>query len=264
MAEARYDVGVVGGENAGLSAALAAAERGASVLVLERAPKEARGGNSYFTGGLVRLPCSTLEELRQFVPDLTDTEAASIELPPYSYKEFFDDLARVSEYRADPDLIDRVARDAADALLWLKSKGLRYTIAFGMGAQRSGNVFRFSPGTALAYVGGGPGLVDGLFEAVAREPRINVWYRARAIGLRAQTGEINGVRVRRNGDLTLAVRAQAVVLASGGLQANPPKRAKYLGPSWDLVKVPGTGFNTGDGITMALESGAQPYGHWSR
>jgi len=59
------------------------------------------------------------------------------------------------------------------------------------------------------------------------------------------------------------VHARAVVLAAGGFEANPEMRARYLGPDWDLAKVRGTEFNTGDAITMALEIGAQPYGHWS-
>jgi tricarballylate dehydrogenase len=55
----------------------------------------------------------------------------------------------------------------------------------------------------------------------------------------------------------------AVVLASGGFQANPEMRAQYLGPEWDLAKVRGSRFDTGDGIRMALDVGAQPFGHWS-
>jgi len=53
------------------------------------------------------------------------------------------------------------------------------------------------------------------------------------------------------------------VLASGGFEANAEWRTRYLGPGWDLAKVRGTRFNTGDGIKMALEAGAMPTGHWS-
>jgi tricarballylate dehydrogenase len=54
-----------------------------------------------------------------------------------------------------------------------------------------------------------------------------------------------------------------VVLACGGFEANAEMRARYLGPGWDLAKVRGTKFNTGDGIRMALDAGAMAYGHWS-
>src|SRR3546814_19433003 len=59
------------------------------------------------------------------------------------------------------------------------------------------------------------------------------------------------------------LRCSAVVLASGGFEANSEWRTRYLGPGWELAKVRGTRFNTGDGIRMALEIGASPYGNWS-
>ncbi|MCL6641141.1 MAG: FAD-dependent tricarballylate dehydrogenase TcuA, partial [Candidatus Rokubacteria bacterium] len=62
---------------------------------------------------------------------------------------------------------------------------------------------------------------------------------------------------------TETVAARAVVLAAGGFEANPEMRARYLGPNWDLARVRGTPYNTGDAIRMALEIGALPWGHWS-
>ena len=53
------------------------------------------------------------------------------------------------------------------------------------------------------------------------------------------------------------------MLACGGFEANAEMRARYLGPSWDLARVRGSRFNTGDGLRMALDIGAMPYGHWS-
>ena len=54
-----------------------------------------------------------------------------------------------------------------------------------------------------------------------------------------------------------------MVLACGGFEANSEMRTRYLGPGWELAKVRGTQFNTGDGIKMALDIGAQSFGHWS-
>ncbi|MGY8993161.1 MAG: FAD-binding protein, partial [Rhodospirillales bacterium] len=68
--------------------------------------------------------------------------------------------------------------------------------------------------------------------------------------------------IKLNGKTT-EIRAKAVILACGGFEANSEMRTKYLGPGWELAAVRGTRFNTGDGITMALEAGAQPYGNWS-
>ena len=53
------------------------------------------------------------------------------------------------------------------------------------------------------------------------------------------------------------------MLAAGGFQANTEMRTRYLGPGWELAKIRGTRFNTGDGIRMALEIGAMPTGNWS-
>jgi tricarballylate dehydrogenase len=91
---------------------------------------------------------------------------------------------------------------------------------------------------------------------------VEVWYSARALSLLNDDDGVHGVRVRRAGR-TVDVRARSVVLAGGGFQANPEWRARYLGPGWDLAKVRGTRFNTGDVIRMALDIGASPAGNWS-
>ncbi|HEV7627276.1 MAG TPA: FAD-dependent tricarballylate dehydrogenase TcuA, partial [Streptomyces sp.] len=75
-------------------------------------------------------------------------------------------------------------------------------------------------------------------------------------------GGIRGVRLRQAGK-TREELADAVVLASGGFQSSTEMRARYLGPGWDLAKVRGTMYNTGDGLQMALGAGASPAGNWS-
>ena len=108
----------------------------------------------------------------------------------------------------------------------------------------------------------GPGLVDTLYDAL-EERGIAVSYGARAFELLRHDGAIAGVRVRTNDGATDDIRAQAVVLACGGFESDVAWRTRYLGPGWDLAKVRGTRFNTGDGLQMALDAGAQPYGQWS-
>jgi tricarballylate dehydrogenase len=73
---------------------------------------------------------------------------------------------------------------------------------------------------------------------------------------------VEGVRVRQDGQES-ELRGEAVVLACGGFEANPEWRTRYLGPGWDLAKVRGSRFNTGDGLRMALDIGASPCGNWS-
>ncbi|HXG41847.1 MAG TPA: FAD-dependent tricarballylate dehydrogenase TcuA [Dehalococcoidia bacterium] len=255
------DVVVVGAGNAALCAALSALEHGARVLVLEAAPEAERGGNSYFAGGLFRFPFAGLEDIAALIPDLSEAEARAVELEPYSQDQFFDDVARLGDYRADPELLALLVSQAFPTLRWLREQGVRFGLAVGRQAFRIGQRFRFYGALVLEAVGGGAGLVDSLLATVQRQGG-QLWYEARALALLTQEGRVSGVRVRRQGSY-LEVPARAVVLACGGFEANAEMRARYLGPAWDLAKVRGTRHNLGDGIRMALELGAQPYGHWS-
>src|SRR5262249_16164956 len=103
MAELDCDVLVVGGGNAALTAALAAQEQGAQVIVLERAPFEERGGNSRFTAGAIRVVYNGLDDLVKLMPDLTEEEKRNSDFGVYSSDQYFDDLARVTQDRANPD-----------------------------------------------------------------------------------------------------------------------------------------------------------------
>ncbi len=255
------DVVVVGGGNAALCAALAAREAGAEVLLLERAPVEEAGGNSRFTAGAFRCVYDGVEDLRRLMPDLTETEIGQTDFGTYTKDQFFDDMGRVTEYRCDPDLVETLVGESRETLRWLRGKGVRFQPIWGRQAFNVDGRFTFWGGLTIEACGGGPGLVDGLTEA-ARRAGIRIGYGARAMSLLAAERGVDGVRVKHRGRLR-EVRSRAVVLASGGFEANREWRARYLGPGWDLARVRGTRFNTGDGIRMALEIDAAPFGHWS-
>ena len=101
-----YDVIVVGAGNAALSAAIAAREQTQSVLVIEKAPEYFRGGNTYFTGGIIRFAYNGLDDIRGLIPDLSETEANSIEVGQYTENQFYDDLMRVTHGLSDPELAE--------------------------------------------------------------------------------------------------------------------------------------------------------------
>ncbi|MCH6161615.1 FAD-dependent tricarballylate dehydrogenase TcuA [Streptomyces marispadix] len=253
---------VVGAGNAALCAALAAREEGAEVLVLERAPKERRGGNTAFTAGAMRVVYSGVEDLRRLMPDLTEEEIASTDFGSYPAGAYLDDLARVTEYRTDPELASALVEKSLPTLLWMSEKGVRFVPIYGRQAFKVGGRFTFWGGLTVEASGGGMGLVEALTRAAERAG-VRIEYGARALSLiQDDAGGVRGVTLRQAG-ATREERADAVVLASGGFQSSAEMRARYLGPGWDLAKVRGTMYNTGDGLRMALRAGASPAGNWS-
>jgi tricarballylate dehydrogenase len=256
-----YDVIVVGGGNAALCAALSASEVSKKVLVLERAPEEESGGNSRFTAGLFRLAYRGPEDLKQLIPDLSAEEIANTDFGTYTEEQFLDDMARVTEYRCDPDLTELLVKRSHPTVKWMREKGVRFTAAWGRQAFKIGGKFKFWGGLTVEAVGGGPGLVESLTQ-IAKKAGIEHWYQARALSLVADDSGVHGVVVRREGK-TQTLKAKAVVLAAGGFQANTEWRTRYMGPGWELAKVRGTRFNTGDAIRMALDIGAAAHGNWS-
>jgi tricarballylate dehydrogenase len=258
----KCDVVVVGAGNAAMCAALAAREHeGVEVLVLERAPQEEAGGNTRFTAGAIRVCYDGVDHLRELMPDLTDEEIARTDFGSYTEDQFFDDLARVTENRTDPELAEVLVRRSRATLLWLRGKGLRFVPIYGRQAFKVDGRFKFWGGLTVEAWGGGPGLVEA--EKAAAEKRgIRIVYEARALSLLHDDHGVHGLVVRYAGH-TRTLRCRCVVLACGGFESNPEWRARYLGPGWDLAKVRGTRFNTGDGLRMAIEIGASPAGHWS-
>jgi len=259
-AESSYDVIVIGGGNAALCAALSAREHGASVLILERAPEESRGGNSAFTGGGFRMVHHGLEDVKKLI-ELSEAEIANIDFGEYTAEQYLDDLGRVTQYNCDPDLAETVVRRSTETVQWLHGRGVRFVPRFGMYAFKHEGRYKFFGGTVVEASGGGRGLVDAEYKAAAKHG-VEVRYRARATALLRGPRGIEGVRVERDG-VQEELRARAVVLAAGGFEANREWRTRYLGPGWDMAKVRGTRYNTGDGIRMALDAGAQPHGQWS-
>ena len=280
------DVVVVGAGNAALCAALAAREQGASVLVLEKAPQHLRGGNTFFTGGGFRFPYRGLDDIRALIPEMSDEECAGIDVGAYPQPQFYDDLMRVTEGLADPDLAETLVSKAYPTVLWMRDQGLRWVLLYGRQAYRVDNKLRFWGGLIAEAIGGGEGLSNSLIEMAERKGvRIQYDSKATALhlddcgcvtGLTARVGDqfehsgVSGAEPPTGGGWGTArvpqfkrIDAKAVVLACGGFEANPEMRTRYLGRDWALARVRGTRFNTGEGIRMALEVGAQPYGHWS-
>ena len=252
---------VVGGGNAAMCAAISARECGADVTLLERAPFDLRGGNTRFTAGAMRAVYEGVDDLVRLMPDLTPAEIERTDFSSYSAADFFDDMGRVTQYRCDPGLVDRLVNDSYPTLRWMQSHGVRFLPLYGRQSFNVDGRVKFWGGLTVEAWGGGPGLVDSLTNAAARIG-VTLRYGVRVVRLTIQSGRVAGVVVR-HADGEESIAADAVVLAAGGFEANPAWRARYLGPGWDLARVRGTRFNTGDGIRMAFDVGAAARGHWS-
>ena len=126
-----YDVAIVGAGNSALTAALAAREQGAQVLVLEKAPIHRRGGNTYFTGGVFRFAFQDLDAIRALLPDLPVAELANVEVDGYAEAEYYSDIMRVTDGLADPTLTQVLVDGSNSTMRWLRSKGMRFEPVYG-------------------------------------------------------------------------------------------------------------------------------------
>ncbi|MBI2320967.1 MAG: FAD-dependent tricarballylate dehydrogenase TcuA, partial [Chloroflexi bacterium] len=197
------------------------------------------------------------------IPDLSDAEKLQMEVGTYTADQFYDDLMRVTDYRTDSDLADILIRESQPTMRWMRQKGVRFVPLWGRQAFKlEDGKFHFWGGLVLEPIGAGVGLIDALID-ISEAEGVEVRYETMAAQLvQDERGRIVGVRAKTKAGYE-NIPAKAVVLACGGFEANSEMRARYLGPNWDLVKVRGTQYNTGEGIQMALDIGAQPCGHWS-
>ncbi|MGH8699908.1 MAG: FAD-dependent tricarballylate dehydrogenase TcuA, partial [Burkholderiales bacterium] len=148
-----------------------------------------------------------------------------------------------------------------ESMVWLRGQGAKFVPNYGAQSAIVNGRRKFFGRFPLVLNGGGAGLVQDLTHTAVKKG-VEIHYGARAISLIYDGERVLGVRAKREGK-PVDFHARAVVLACGGFEANPEWRARYLGPGWELAKVRGTRFNMGDGLKMALDIGACPYGNWS-
>ncbi len=244
---------VVGAGNAALSAAVAARERGAEVVVLEKAPRQHRGGNSALTVHM-RFPYDGMDDLTPLLPctPSEDLRRMTDRIGQYTHSDYYDDIMTVTEGESNPELAEILVNQAVSAVRWMHSYGHTWVPTYANPV--SANVVSFN--------GGGYGLQEQWFR-IAERLGISVYYDTSAVELLQDSqSKITGVRAKTPQGYC-NFHAGAVVLACGSFESSPEMRAQHLGPEWEAVKLRGVPYNTGDGLTMALESGAMPYGSWS-
>ncbi|MCI2418543.1 FAD-dependent tricarballylate dehydrogenase TcuA [Saccharopolyspora sp. K220] len=252
----QFDVVVVGGGNAGFSAAHSAVEQGARVLLLEKASAEAAGGNSFYTAGAFRFAFDSIDDVADLLEP--DERYADSVVPAYPESAFEDDMRRITGGRCDPALTKVLVSRSTDTVRWLAGKGIRWRLLYERQAYLSGGKWVFSGGLFVGTVDGGKGLIARHTEAALREG-VEIRYGAEVTELHLSD---RGVTYRDAAGAEHRIQAGAVVLSAGGFEADPKRRAKHLGEGWDRALVRGTPTNTGDVLDLALAAGAAPHGDW--
>jgi tricarballylate dehydrogenase len=254
------EIVVVGGGNAGLVAAIEAKDAGANVLVIEKAPKKARGGNSRLSGGLFRIAADGLRDYGPLIEG-SNIPKGELDIEPYSKDDFYNKVIRLSEGRSDRRLTEIFVNKSLETVQWMKKQGVNWELNPVHMARIGSRLYWPAGQTVLVAIGAGEGLVEMLYGIVEKRG-IEVLYDTAAHSLVTNAnGEICGI-VAKNAEGFIEIDAKNVILACGGFQANPAWRRRYLGENWDLVKLRGTRYDTGDGIQMATTVGAQVVGHW--
>ena len=250
------DVIVVGSGNAALCAGLAALEAGASVLMIEKADRALRGGNSAYTAGAMRFVYDGRDDLMPLLSDPADERLERTDFGAYTAAKFEADLLGFNGGRPLSEEQRALIDGSYDAVRWLASHGVTFEPIWSRQSfERDGRIV-FWGGLTLATEDEGVGLVESEIAAFKRLGG-RIRYGCPARGLLVEEGRVAGVETD---DGPLAARA--VVLGSGGFEASDERRAELMGSPWSTAKVRGTPHNTGDGLAMALALGAARHGHY--
>ena len=231
----KYDVLVIGGGNAALCAAISARRQGASVLVLEGAPKFYRGGNTRHTRNM---RCA-------------HDAATEILTGPYTEDEFYEDLLRVTGGQTDEVLARHMIHESKDILNWIVEQGVRWQPSLG-GTLSLGRTNSF-------FLGGGRAMLNALYRT-AEALGVEVRYDAEVVDIEIDNGMFLSATLKQGEEGTVSVRAGALVAAAGGFEANIEWLKQYWGDTADNFLIRGTPYNRGTVLKLLLDKGVQEIG----
>jgi tricarballylate dehydrogenase len=230
----KRDVLIVGGGNAALCAAIVARRAGASVLVLEAAPKFYRGGNTRHT-----------RNMRCAHDAATETLSG-----PYFEDEFWDDLLRVTEGNTDEALARFMISQSKEVLEWMPQQGVRFQPSLG-GTLSLGRTNSF-------FLGGGRTMLNSLYNT-AENLGVEFAYGAEVVDLEIEGGTFVSATVKQGAE-QITVHAATLVAAAGGFEANIEWLKQYWGPPADNFLIRGTPYNRGTVLKILHDRGVEEIG----
>lgn len=239
MKTSTADIVIVGHGASGLAAVLSAMETSRNknfplnIILIDCAPKGCHGGNTRWSPSYIRLESNFQVS-----------------------KNFEAELREISNGRTDPKYIERLAKRAPDTIFWLQEKGVKF---------KKPNYYLSAGPSRIQPVGGGAALID-ILEKEARSFGIQIEYGCTAEGLLTNSeGVIVGLKVRQLSNEQKNIMAKAVILASGGFAGNRKMLSLHMGSGGESLRPisPGTKFNKGGGIEIALAAGARAEGDWN-
>lgn len=229
-----WDLIVVGGGNAAVAAAMAANDLGARVLILERAPRYMRGGNTRHTRNIRCV--HTADEFNT---------------GDYTYDELWNDLCQVGEGPGDEELARFTVGESEDIPRWMYEHGARWQSPLA-GTLHLTRTNRF-------FFGGGKALLNSYYRRIDGRPDVRTVYEAKVELLEFDGPRCTAVVVSHGG-ARHRVRAGAVVCASGGFEADLDWLRRYWGDAVDNYIIRGTPYNDGNVLALLYEAGAASAG----
>ena len=245
---------VVGSGNAAFCAALAALEKGASVLMLEKADPELAGGNTRYTAGAMRFAYDGKDDILPLIRDPSDPRLPLTDFGSYPVQKFAEDLLLFNGERPLSAEQTALIHESTATLHWLAGHGVKFEPIYSRQSFEKDGRYIFWGGLTLAAMNEGVGLID-MEQAAFNRLGGDIRYECAVTGLVVENGAVVGVKTDSG-----TIEADAVILASGGFEASQDLRTRYIGPHWAQAKVRGTPHNTGDGLRMALAAGAREHG----
>jgi tricarballylate dehydrogenase len=229
-----YDVLVAGGGNAALCAAITARQAGASVILLESAPRAFRGGNSRHTRNLRAMHDKPNDVLTEAYPE----------------DEYWDDLLRVTGGNTDESLARMTIRASSGVFGWMQAAGVRFQPSLS-GTLNLGRTNAF-------FLGGGKALVNAYY-LTAERLGVEIIYDTEVLSLNLETGAVRSVDITYRG-FPETLRARCVVAAAGGFQANLDWMRRHWGDAVDNFVIRGTPYNRGRVLRNLLDQGVAAIG----